>query len=110
METIAQAIQLLKKQTPWQRNSDAWLTALASRSDVTDWPGSGTELEDEIFCAAATVFVEPGRAELPRRALRQALGGKRYEYLMGLLAFIRTAHYWTVVHPELAPEEALASI
>ena len=24
---------------------------------------------------------------------------------MGLLAFIRTAHYWTVVHPDLAPEE-----
>ena len=28
-----------------------------------------------------------------------------YEYLLGLLAFIRTAHYWTVVHPDLALEE-----
>ncbi len=105
VETIAQAIQLLKKQTPWQRSDQSWLAALESRSDLKDWPGSGTELEDQIFCAAATVFVEPGRAERPRRALRHALGGKRYEYLMGLLAFIRTAHYWTVVHPGLAPED-----
>jgi two-component sensor histidine kinase len=105
VETIAQAIQLLKKQTPWQRSDISWLTALESRSDIEGWPGSGTELEDQIFCAATTVFVEPGRAERPRRALRHALGGRRYEYLMGLLAFIRTAHYWTVVHPDLAPED-----
>lgn len=105
VETIAQAIQLLKKQAPWQRSNDSWLTALEARSDIKDWPSSETELEDEIFCAAATVFVEPGRAERPRRALRHALGGRRYEYLMGLLAFIRTAHYWTVVHPDLAPED-----
>jgi two-component sensor histidine kinase len=41
--------------------------------------------------------------------LRQVLGGKRYEYLLGLLAFIRTAHYWTVTHPQLAPEEDVES-
>jgi len=26
-------------------------------------------------------------------------------HLMGLLAFIRTAHYWTVLHPELSFED-----
>ena len=49
--------------------------------------------------------MEPGRAERARNALRQALGGNRFEHLLGLLAFIRTAHYWTVLHPALEFEE-----
>ena len=55
------------------------------------------------------VFVQPGRSDRARQALWQVLGGKRYEYLLGLLAFIRTAHYWTVNHPQLAPEEDVKS-
>jgi len=37
--------------------------------------------------------------------LRQALGAKRLEYLLALLAFIRAAHYWTMVHPGLEIED-----
>jgi hypothetical protein len=37
--------------------------------------------------------------------LRQALGGKRFEYLLALLAFVRAAHYWTMVHPDLEIED-----
>ena len=34
--------------------------------------------------------------------LYQVLGGKSLaEHLMGFLTFIRAAHYWTVLHPEL---------
>ena len=49
--------------------------------------------------------MEPGRAERARKALRQAFGGNRFEHLLGLLAFIRTAHYWTVLHPGFELEE-----
>ena len=108
-QTIVQAIGLLKKEPPWSRNSDAWLTALESSPYSNDWPGSDTELEDHIFAAATLVFVQPGRSDRARRALWQVLGGKRCEYLLGLLAFIRTAHYWTVTHPQLAPEEDVES-
>ena len=48
-QSIVQAIRLLKKEPPWNRNSDAWLSALESRSYSKDWPGSDTELEDHIF-------------------------------------------------------------
>jgi hypothetical protein len=37
--------------------------------------------------------------------LRQALGGKRCEYVLALLAFIRTAHFWTLTHPGIAMED-----
>jgi len=36
--------------------------------------------------------------------LRHALGGKRCEYVLALLAFIRTAHFWTLVHPAIDME------
>ena len=70
-----------------------------------EWPAPETEGEDWLIAAATLLFVEPRRADRARRALRKALGGNRFEHLMGLLAFIRTAHYWTVLHPELSFED-----
>ena len=69
-----------------------------------------TELEDHLFSAATLVFVEPTRARRARQVLRHALGGRRFEHLMGLLAFTRTAHYWTVVHPDLPSEEDIREL
>ena len=37
--------------------------------------------------------------------LRDALGGKRFEYVLALLAFIRTGHFWTVGHPGIEMED-----
>ena len=68
-------------------------------------PRPESAFEDQLFSAATLVFVEPARADRARQALRHALGGQRFEHLMGLLAFIRTAHYWTVLHPDLAYED-----
>jgi hypothetical protein len=51
------------------------------------------------------IFVEPVQSERARQALRRTLGGRRVEYLLALLAFIRAAHYWTVVHPGLEIED-----
>lgn len=104
-QSLDDAIRLLTKPTPWQRTNDDWLRALESPLADSEWPAPDTDFEDQIFAAAALVFVEAKRSDRARRALRNALGGPRYEYLLGLLAFIRTAHYWTVVHPDLAPEE-----
>ncbi|MGA8975154.1 MAG: hypothetical protein WB496_18555, partial [Pseudolabrys sp.] len=51
------------------------------------------------------IFVNPTQSELARKVLRDALGGKRFEYVLALLAFIRTAHFWTVVHPGIELED-----
>ncbi len=71
---------------------------------LIEWPAPETEGEDWLIAAATLLFVEPRRADRARHALRKVLGGNRFEHLMGLLAFIRTAHYWTVLHPELSLE------
>jgi Histidine kinase len=105
IQTVEQAIRLLARPTPWDLGADAVAAALEAVTPGTDWPEPESDLEDKLFSAATLVFVEARRSNRARLALRHALGGRRYEYLLGLLAFIRTAHYWTVLHPDLPIEE-----
>ena len=51
------------------------------------------------------MFVEPARSERARRAVIHAIGLVRFEFFSGCLAFIRTAHYWTMLHPEIETED-----
>ena len=61
--------------------------------------------DGDILHISALIFVEPTQSERARQALRGPLGGRRLEYLLELLAFIRAAHFWTVVHPGLEIED-----
>ena len=105
VQSVEQAIRLLKMPSPWARDLEAVLGGLEALPPIKEWPTPETEAEDWLIAAATLVFVEPSRAERARNSLRRALGGNRFEHLLGLLAFIRTAHYWTVLHPALTLEE-----
>jgi len=105
VQTVDQVIRLLARPTPWERGPETVVAALEASSPCVDWPEPESDLEDKLFSAITLVYVEPGRSDRSRAALRTILGGSRCEYLMGLLAFIRTAHYWTVLHPDLPLEE-----
>jgi len=110
VQTVAQAIRLLKTPAPWQRDLDALLLPLEGISTPIDWPEPETDLEDCLFAAATVVFVEPLRSDRERAALRHAVGGQRFEHLMGLLTFKRAAHYWTMVHPDLTFEDDVRQV
>ena len=101
VQGVEQAIRLLKMPSPWTRDLEAVLGGLEALPPIKEWPNPETEAEDWLIAAATLVFVEPSRAKRARNGLRRALGGNRFEHLLGLLAFIRTAHYWTVLHPAL---------
>ncbi|HZA56086.1 MAG TPA: hypothetical protein VE616_17720, partial [Candidatus Udaeobacter sp.] len=45
IQTVAQAIKLLKTPTPWQRDLNAVLLLLEARSTRIDWPEPETDLE-----------------------------------------------------------------
>ncbi len=105
VQSVEQAIRLLKKPPPWERNLSALLASLEALAPIDEWPRSETEEEDWLIAAASLLFAEPGRSERARLVLRKALGGNHFEHLMALLVFIRVAHYWTVLHPELGFEE-----
>jgi hypothetical protein len=104
-QTIEQALKLLKAPPPWRRQLEPVYEGLAAINGPIDWPAPESEIEDWIFAASALIFVEPTQSLRARQALRGPLGGRRLEYLLALLAFIRAAHFWTVVHPGLEIED-----
>ena len=109
-QTIDQVIHLLKVPPPWRREIEPIYESLAAIKQPIDWPAPGSDLEDWIFAAAVVIFVEPLQSERPQMLLRTVLGGKRYEYFLALLTFIRAAHYWTVVHPGLEIEDDVVEL
>lgn len=105
VQSVEQAIRLLTRPTPWERGTERVVADLQAATPCVEWPEPESNLEDKLFSAATLVFVEARRSEAARTALRGVLGGRRCEQLLGLLAFIRTAHYWTVLHPDLLLED-----
>ncbi len=56
------------------------------------------------------MFLSPRDCVRARAAVRAAVGDGTFELLVAYLAFIRTAHYWTEMHPELTYEPDMAEI
>src|SRR5262249_2658799 len=83
------------------------LEALTGPIDI---PAPRTELESDLFDALTIIFLEPRLSERARNAVRCAFGEPAFETLTAYLAFIRTAHYWTETHPELAYEPDMAAV
>lgn len=106
LNTIDDVVRLLRRPTPWNRDMESVYQRLAARTEpIPGWPEPDAELEDMIFACAAVLFHEPARGESARVALRTAVGDRNFEFLAGFLAFVRTAHYWTMLHPEIETEE-----
>jgi two-component sensor histidine kinase len=99
--TIAQVIRLLQRPLPTEELAGAALARLEALAEPIDWPSPETSLDDDILTSATALFLQPARAGRAKRALHIALGGEKFELLVGLLTFIRSAHYWTLMHPEL---------
>ena len=109
-QTIDQVLKLLKTNPPWRRQLEPVFRTLGQIKLPIDWPQPGDMMEDGIFALSALIFVEHAQAERARQTLRQALGGRRLEYLLALLAFIRAAHFWTVQHPGLEIEDDMQEL
>jgi len=73
-------------------------------------PEPRSECETDLFDALTIMFLAPRDAAHGRRALRTAVGDTTFELLVAYLAFIRTAHYWTEMHPELTYEADMVEI
>jgi hypothetical protein len=104
-QTIEQVIKLLQTPPPWRRELEPIYSSLAAIEKPVEWPAPDSEIEDQLFALCALIFVNPMQSDRALSALRRALGGKRTEYVLALLAFVRTAHFWTVVHPSIEIED-----
>ena len=102
--TISQVIRLLQRPISSEERTRAALARLEAIAEPIDWPLPETSYDDDLLTAATVLFLQPARASREKPALRIALGGDKFELLVGFLTFVRSAHYWTLMHPELAPE------
>jgi two-component sensor histidine kinase len=103
--TVAQVVRLLNRPIPSDEHLGEALARLEAVAEPIDWPSPETLHDDDLLAAATVLFLQPARADRAKRALRTALGGEKFELLIGFLTFIRSAHYWTLMHPELALED-----
>ena len=67
-------------------------------------------MEDGLFALASHVFLQTADATECLDALERLLGTVRLQYLLLFLAFVRAAHYWTRVHPEIEFEDDIEQL
>jgi len=109
--TTAEALLLLKRSFTPHADAERHLRFL--RSVVGPLSGAiepDGELETALLAICTSIFLNPAKAGPYLPVLRRVLGIESYEYLLVFIGFIRMAHYWTEVHPELAEEEDLKEL
>ena len=119
-ESVENVVKLLRRVFPRGSELRPCLSFCSqSPAPLVEMPTAGTQMEDALFSLAGHVFLQTVDAPECLEALQRLLGTVRLQYLLLFLAFVRAAHYWTKVHPEiqfeddikqlLATHEALAS-
>jgi PAS domain S-box-containing protein len=119
-ETVMDVVKLLRRPLPRGPEIKECLSFCStSAAPLIEMPLADTQMEGALFSLASHVFLQTGDAPECLEELERLLGAVRLQYLLLFLAFVRAAHYWTKVHPEveleddiqqlLATHEALAS-
>ena len=100
----------LQRPIPPDEHVGEALARLEAIAELIDWPSPETSHDEDLLTAVTVLFLHPARANRAKQALRIALGGEKFELLIGFLTFIRSAHYWTLMHPELAFEDDIKEL
>lgn len=79
-------------------------------SPLSSFPVPDSAAEEALIASATHVFLQTNDAAGAHEALRLALGEVQIEYLNVFLTFVRAAHYWTKLHPELAFEDDILQL
>src|SRR6202045_3521578 len=119
-ESVVEVVRLLRRPIPRGPELRSRLSFCSKcPAPLVEMPTADTQMEDGLFSLASHVFLQTADAPECLTALERLLGTVRLQYLLLFLAFVRAAHYWTRVHPEiqfeddikqlLATHEALAS-
>jgi PAS domain S-box-containing protein len=110
-QTVADVVRLLQRPFPrGEQLGDFVSLAQGRKTPLEELPSADSEMEEAIFAFAGHVFLQTPDASSSLRLLSELLGEVRLQYLILFFAFIRTAHYWTKVHPELAFEDDIKDL
>jgi len=110
-ETVEQIVRLLRRPLPRAESLDPHLQFCEAReAPVAEFPESDTFAEEAIFACATHVFLQTVEAPRCLQALSQVLDAVTYQHLLVFLTFVRTAHFWTKLHPELKHESDITEL
>ena len=93
--------ELLETSSPTAQDIAEHINTFATLTPLQAWPEPGLALEKSILLLAFFVFLQPERADECRNELRRILGTAYFNYLIELLFYIKTYHYWAEMHPRL---------
>jgi len=106
VQSIVEIVGLLQRPFPYGRELELRLSLCATApAPLVEMPSADSQLEEAIFALAGHVFLQTPQASACLDALKRLLGAVRLQYLLMFLAFVRAAHYWTKVHPEIEFED-----
>ena len=110
-ESVESVVKLLRRPFPRGRELRPCLSFCSkSPAPLTEMPMADTQMEDGLFSLIGHVFLQTTDAPECRDSLERLLGTVRLQYLLLFLAFIRTAHFWTRVHPEIQFEDDIKQL
>lgn len=110
-ESVEQIVRLIRRPFPKGEALEQQLAFCeACETPLAELPEAETPAEEAVFACTAHVFLQTADSARCLEGLRRALGGVAYQHLLVFITFIRTAHFWTKVHPELQQEEDIAEL
>ena len=110
-QTIQAVLPLLRRNVPHGKELLPFLKVCAeSVNDSGVFPGPDSTEEEAVIACATHLFLQTADAAQAREALAQRFEPRDLEHLNLFLAFIRTAHYWTKLHPELTLESDVTQL
>jgi PAS domain S-box-containing protein len=110
-ESVEDVVKLLRRPLPRGPELKSRLSFCSKcPAPLVEMPPAGTQMEDGLFSLASHVFLQTADAPECLDALERLLGTVRLQYLLLFLAFVRAAHYWTWVHPEIQFEDDIKQL
>ncbi len=110
-ESVADVVKLLRRTLPRGSELESRLSFCSKcPAPLVELPMADTLMEDALFSLACHVFLQTEHAPACLNALERLLGAIRLQYLLLLLSFVRAAHYWTRVHPEIQFEDDIKQL
>jgi signal transduction histidine kinase len=107
-QPVEAVLPLLRKTLPRAAEMEPLLAlCMEMEGPLASLPPPDTEEEWALLACAAHVFLQTPDAPKAQQALRRILDPPRLENLNLLLLFIRSAHCWTQLHPELPFDDDL---
>jgi PAS domain S-box-containing protein len=101
-QSIVDVVHLLRRPFPRDQELQLRLSRCANcPAPLDEMPAPDSELEDALFTLAGHVFLQTPDAPDCLDAMERVLGAGRLQYMLLFLSFVRAAHYWTKVHPEI---------